>query len=349
MSVSYPLRRISISKWNKYVLIAQHDRLRQFLPKTDPYSPHALAGYLTRHGQAVIKSELGGGGNQVCLVSKRSRGYEWQDCRRTVRVRRLRDLSASLPLWTVREKCVVQQYIDLCPMKGRPTDIRIIIQRNEGGVFEITGIFCKTAPPARFVTNVKQGGAISSLSRYLRACCKAKDTRRLVRSRLLQAAQGIGDCYGPQFRNSVYGIDLGLDHAYRVYIIEVNTKPSLEILSQISGRMHQRALFLQAWNRAATRPLTQTARTIPDNSSPHASDNGSPHAPDNSSPHASDTGSPHAPDTAILLGSPEIDDPLAILRDDGNRMDPAALLPDGFNAQVFMLWTTPPSVGLRYP
>ncbi len=296
MSASYPLRRIPISKWKKYVLIAQHDRLRQFLPKTDPYSPDALASYLTRQGQAVIKSELGGGGNQVCLVSKRSRSYEWQDCKRTVRVRRLRDLQASLPLWTAREKCVVQEYIDLFPMRGRPTDIRIIIQRNEWGAFEVTGIFCKTAPPTRFVTNVKQGGTISSLSRYLRACCKVKNTRRLVRDRLLQAAKGVGDCYGPRFRNSVYGIDLGLDHAYRVYIIEVNTKPSLEILSQISGRMHQRALALQAWNRTATQPLIRTARTIPDAGGAHDAESGNVHGPDAGGADDAEPGSVHGPD-----------------------------------------------------
>lgn len=244
-------RKCPVSKWKKYILLARHDRLKQFLPKTCPYSPGALASYLTHYGNVVIKSELGGGGSQVCRVSKRSRGYQWQDYRQTAHARHLRDLQTTLPLWIAREQCVVQEYIDLLPMDGRPTDIRIIVQRNERGLFEMTGAFCKTAPPSRFVTNVKQGGAISPLSRYLHACCRDKSTRRQLRDQLRRAATDIGNHLGTQFRNSVYGIDFGLDHAHRIFIIEVNTKPSLEILAEISERMHQRAVALRRFQRTA--------------------------------------------------------------------------------------------------
>ena len=256
MSAADPLSRIlvrkcPVSKWKKHILLARHDRLKQFLPKTCPYSPGALASYLTHYGNVVIKSELGGGGSQVCRVSKRSRGYQWQDYRQTAHARHLRDLQTTLPRWVVREQCVVQEYIDLLPMNGRPTDIRIIVQRNERGLFEMTGTFCKTAPPSRFVTNVKQGGAISSLSKYLHACCRDKSTRRQLRDQLRRVATDIGNHLGAQFRNSVYGIDFGLDHAHRIFIIEVNTKPSLEILAEISARMHQRAIALRRFQRTA--------------------------------------------------------------------------------------------------
>ncbi len=240
---------IPISKWHKYNLLRQNPSLVDFLPETHIFWMASLVDLLRRHRVVVIKSALGQGGETVCKVQRHRHHYTIYFGKNVARANDLRDLERKLPQYTIRELSVVQQYICLAPYKNRPADIRTIVQRNENGTFELTGMFYKRAPTHKFVTNVKQGGAFGPLTHYLRSAFTQSDVAKIITS-IEKVSLEIGNYLGGQFRNNVYGIDLGLDSAGHLWIIEVNTKPSLNILQHIDKRMHSRAIFLRNWKKA---------------------------------------------------------------------------------------------------
>ncbi|MCI0181885.1 MAG: YheC/YheD family protein [Acidibacillus sp.] len=243
-------RPIPISKWTKYCILKQDAKLSPYLPETHPYSPATLATMLQAHGRAVIKSEMGEGGNQVVFVHKRHRGFTWHDKQKRYRVAHFRELSSQLPDFTKRERCIVQRYVPLQRMHGHATDIRMIIQKNERELFEVSGAFVKIAPSHTLITNVKQGGTIDTLSHYLEYCYSnnLKKASR-VRRELYVVSLSIGESVHSTYSNTVYGIDFGISPSGHPFILEINTKPSLNILQEVDTGMFKRAVELRTYNQ----------------------------------------------------------------------------------------------------
>ncbi len=244
------LRLIPISKWAKYCILKEDTKLRPYLPETHPFTPSTLATMLQAYRRAVVKAELGEGGSQVVFVHKRHRGFTWRDMHKRYRVAHFRDLSNQLPVFTGRERCIVQRYIPLQRMHRRAADIRIIIQKNERDHFEVTGAFVKIAPTHMFITNVKQGGTIDTLAHYLDSCYPLNEQKALsIRRKLYDVSNTLGEGICKSYTNTLYGIDFGLNPKGHPYILEINTKPSLEILQEIDSGMHKRAIELRKYNQ----------------------------------------------------------------------------------------------------
>lgn len=250
------------SKWSKHILLQGRSSLLPHLPATERFTSDALAARLRSDRRVIIKPALGEGGQYVCRITRMRSGYQVESGAGRERVSPLfPDLLAALPTWVTEKPCIVQAFVDLCPYRGRATDIRTIVQRNEQGQFELTGTFVKTAPDQAFVTNVKQGGAIDATHKYLRASVRGTKRQTAVWAVIQSVSLDIGQFLGDRFSNAVYGIDLGLDRSARVWIIEVNTQPNLGILGELDPRMKNRALALRRYNRQARVDGLQDAHT----------------------------------------------------------------------------------------
>src|SRR5690606_32997126 len=57
-----------------------------------------------------------------------------------------------------RKPYVIQQCLPLATYDGRPFDLRVSVQRNINGGWQVSGIAGKVAKKAAFLTNVAQGG-----------------------------------------------------------------------------------------------------------------------------------------------------------------------------------------------
>ncbi len=256
------VRRIPTSKWTKHNILHKDERLAPYLPDTKPYTLATAAAYLHDFGCAVIKPEWSEGGNRVCRICRKERSYVIEQGSSKTSVEHFRQVEPALPWWVASKPCLIQRYIPLQSLRGRPVDMRTIIQRRPDGRFEVSGTFCKVAPAARFVTNVKQGGAALPLHRYLSQAIPDAAARNRVHAEVYRVSERVGETLGRQFHNNVYGIDLGLDEQARVWIIEVNTQPNLDILRQINPEMHRRAKALQRFHRTLRRRLA-ASRTYP--------------------------------------------------------------------------------------
>lgn len=247
MAVRLP--RIPKSKWRKHLLLREDNRIAAHLPETHPYSPQAAIAGVMKYGAVIIKPEWGEGGSRICKFAQQQNGFSLDFDKERRRFSEMDDLAAHLPAWATNRPCIVQRFIPLAPHGERPADIRTIVQKNPAGAFEVSGVFVKVAPPGRFVTNVKQGGLVVPLEPYLRGVIPEAARRTEIRRSLYRISEQIGRHLGNRYANRLYGIDIGIDEHENIWIIEVNTEPSLDILRLIDRRMLRRAKELQRARR----------------------------------------------------------------------------------------------------
>jgi len=122
----------------------------------------------------------------------------------------------------------IQQGLRLIEVGGRPVDFRALVQRSQTGEWTITSIVGRIAGNNTFVSNLARGG---SLCTVLEAVTKSNITaggkagaNAKLRKASLDIAQGIERQIPGHFGE--LGIDLALDTSGRVWLLEVNSKPS---------------------------------------------------------------------------------------------------------------------------
>lgn len=254
--------RLPIGKWKKYHLLCHDHLLKNHLPATARYQTTQISTWLRRFACIVIKPDTGEGGIYVVKVC--SSGNRWliHDGKTVWSVQNSPSAYRHLPRFTREQACVIQQYIPLMTLHDCPVDIRVIVQRSGHGHFEVTGTFRKVAPHGTFVTNVKQGGVVGPIRPYLLQIAKG-DKRRTasLENELNTLSLRIANILQRSSTNTIYGIDFGLDSSNHIWIIEVNTKPSLLILDEIDHEMYLRASRLYAWNRSKLLTLQEQDAT----------------------------------------------------------------------------------------
>ncbi|WNR43366.1 YheC/YheD family endospore coat-associated protein [Paenibacillus roseipurpureus] len=122
----------------------------------------------------------------------------------------------------------LQQGLDLITTEGNPIDFRALVQRGETGQWEITSIVGRIAGSQHFVSNLARGGSLSTVPEALAKASFSLPTRKVIIQRLRKASLDIAKGIETQipFHFGELGIDLAVDRSGRVWLLEVNSKPS---------------------------------------------------------------------------------------------------------------------------
>ncbi|QAY65105.1 YheC/YheD family protein [Paenibacillus protaetiae] len=123
----------------------------------------------------------------------------------------------------------VQQGLNLIEIQKRPVDFRALVQKNAAGSWTITSIVARTAGNHHFVSNLARGGTLSTVSEAvlksnLAPGVSRTDTSARLKSAALAIAKGVEEHIPAHFGE--FGIDLALDTSGRIWLLEVNSKPS---------------------------------------------------------------------------------------------------------------------------
>lgn len=231
------------SKFLVWQRLQSDETLKQHQPYTELYTADRVESFLSRFKSVFVKPDNSYGGNDVIKLSKGKQGYYSLHNGNKRRFDTVSALTQWLDRIVLQRKFVMQQGIDLAKLNGSAVDLRtILIEKN--GVWETTGMFAKVAKKGLAVTNVKAGGSILPVEAYLKGMGMDEEQQQRVIQEMKTLSERIADTFTARYRNRVLGLDVALDRHGKLWLIEVNTLPSLKILRRIDKRMYERTMLL---------------------------------------------------------------------------------------------------------
>ncbi|WP_123041335.1 YheC/YheD family protein [Cohnella candidum] len=208
--------------------------LRRYLPESHSLRDFSMfRSMCSRYASVFLKPVRGSLGKGIIRLTRLG-PESWQASYATVNGTRkmnfanLTKLYASISGKMKSVHYLIQQGLDLIEIGGRPVDFRALTQKNAVGEWTVTSVVSRTAGSDHFVSNLARGGTLSKtrealVKSNLPAVFRGDASARLHRA-ALDIAKGI-DAYIPAHFGEL-GIDLAIDTNGRVWLLEVNSKPS---------------------------------------------------------------------------------------------------------------------------
>ena len=234
-----------LDKTEVFDALKKDESLTRYLPES-----HLLRNYATlkmmcsRYNNVFLKPVRGSLGKGIIRLSRAdSDNYHAMFATASgTRKQQFSSLSKLYSTLSVKMKTVryqVQQGLQLIEIAKRPVDFRALVQKNASGKWVITSIVARTASGQHFVSNLARGGTLSTVSAAvtksnLQAGTGATDASKRLRLAALHIARGI-ETHIP-YHFGELGIDLALDTHGRIWLLEVNSKPSKNENTPLSDR-----------------------------------------------------------------------------------------------------------------
>ncbi len=230
-----PYQQIA-SKTLKTLVLQKNEGLREYLPETNWYHSDTLKEMLDKHGSVFIKPDKGGGGKGAIRIRKLS--DQKMECRSLYESKVLQP--EQIRPWIERRlnptrKYIIQQGIHLATIKGRPFDLRILLQKPDKE-WEVNGICAKLAAPGKIVTNYCKGGQpYEAYKALLEVSSHDKKKAKELYVELYFLSKEIAKTLNARFTGlKELGIDAGIDKQLRIWIFEVNTRPNFKMFRYLS-------------------------------------------------------------------------------------------------------------------
>lgn len=216
------------SKWEIHQLLIRHPLLKSVLPYTVMASPLALYDAMTYFDVLILKPCNSSIGRGVMKLSKM--GSQWKLQYPTkVNQKKMKCVyfnhNQVPPLLLSRlteESYLIQEYIDLATYNGRTFDIRVSVQKNSFGTWQVTGMVGKVAAKDKVVTNLAKGGQAFSLDHLLE--CKYPYLNHIeIKQKITELSLAVVS----ELANSLahladVGLDIGMTPKGKLFFIECN-------------------------------------------------------------------------------------------------------------------------------
>ncbi|PRX71216.1 glutathione synthase/RimK-type ligase-like ATP-grasp enzyme [Cohnella sp. SGD-V74] len=247
-----PLR----NKWTVYRTLSKVPAFRAHLPTTKLYqSPEDVSLLLKRYPTVYLKPINGTGGRGILRIERARDGtlllQGRNHSRSIVQPRHISRgrLASALESWDKKgDRYIVQQGLNIKLPSGRVHDYRMLVQKNGSGVWEVTGCAGRIGPLRSITSNLHGGGEAASMNDLLRQWIGSENDIRQIR----QTAEAFGVDVARHLE-ATYGalcelaLDLAIDRNGRIWLIEVNPKPSREVFQQAGER--------DVYRKAIVRPI----------------------------------------------------------------------------------------------
>ncbi|PWV90567.1 YheC/D-like protein [Paenibacillus cellulosilyticus] len=222
------------NKWSLFEWLRLSKTTKPFIPTTKRMlSQTGLTQLMRRYNYLYLKPVSGKAGKGIMTIKvlpEKSLPYR---LRIQMDKKSVTYNCATIPkLWTrIRKQSmgdayIIQQGISLATVNERRFDLRALIQKNQRGQWDITGVGARVAGTTSITTHVPRGGSIEDPEKLLvqsfgedearKIMIKAKNTSLLIAK---QIERGSGQELGEM------SMDLGVDHTGNVWFFEANAKP----------------------------------------------------------------------------------------------------------------------------
>lgn len=247
------IQRIN-SKWAKTIVLLKSDYLRQFIPLTRLFSRETVNKMLSEYGMIYVKPINGTFGKGVIRVERTTdpaRSYKYQESTNIQYFSTFDGLYRKLVNQKKNRKHIVQKGIHLLRHQKRRFDIRVMVQKNLQNEWEATGIIGRLAHPGKIVTNYHSGGTPLPIDTLMSDHCSANELA-IYKNRLQKISIMIAKQMQAAYPNiKEIGVDIAIDHKLHPWVLEVNTRPDLQIFRKLSDQhvFHKMHRYAVAYGR----------------------------------------------------------------------------------------------------
>ncbi|QHT58784.1 YheC/YheD family protein [Paenibacillus lycopersici] len=232
------------SKWTKTKWLRSDRVLRRSVPDTKRFTRSSLEVMTARYKTVYFKPTGGTGGNGIARVKRLGPGrFQIRKDLSTFEASSPRALYARLKRIARGRSYLLQKGIALQTSRGRPFDLRMVVQRTRNGKWVPSVMFVKLGKPNKIVTNYHQGGTLAKIDPTLRRTgCTPKQINRYKR-RLAALGMRTARCFERRSgRFKELGLDVALDRDGRLWILEVNTRPGFSALKSLKDKSLYRTI-----------------------------------------------------------------------------------------------------------
>lgn len=213
-------------------------RLSPYLLPTIPLHDAKTAQSLIQRYQTVmIKPVNGKGGQGIFRLSTKNRGYWIEKNGETPVFLDPHQLSNWLKKQQTSNQYLLQPWIDIRNKEGNVFDIRVLVQKNRLGKWQLTGMGVREAADGKITSNLKSGGHAYPVEHYLTALFGVEQAKILY-DQLIQLADYIPPYLEQSYekRFAEFGLDLAVDRSGQIWIIEINIKPGKTLYGRIADK-----------------------------------------------------------------------------------------------------------------
>lgn len=222
------------NKWTLFKWLTQNKKTKPFVPVTRRYHDNLnLLPMLKKYPFLYLKPERGKAGMGIMRIRRNPSmklryliDIQEKDGNRLFRFHTLDQLKGKIREIAGAEDYIVQQGIQLLTCNKRPFDLRILVQKNRGGLWSVTGIGARQAGELSITTHVPRGGTIEDPKKLLAASLNAgMATRVLFRARKSAVVMARQIERASRSELGELSLDIGVDKKARLWFFEANSKP----------------------------------------------------------------------------------------------------------------------------
>lgn len=222
-----------LDKNDVFYALARNASIRQYLPESHLFTNFAQLNNMSRRYRSVfLKPVTGSLGKGIIRVTRANGRILCQYASMNSTITRTSS-SLKKAFVTIRSKVqgkryLIQQGLTLISIQDRPVDFRALVQKNSKGKWTLTSIVGRIAGSRNFVSNLARGGTLCTARSALAQSNLPSSLLAAVYVRLKRAAVEIAEALDAEmpWHFAELGIDLAVDVHGKVWLLEVNSKPS---------------------------------------------------------------------------------------------------------------------------
>ncbi len=219
-------------KWEVYQAVSSVPMVYNFFPLTMNFNRKNLELMLNYCDEIMLKPDNGSLGKGILKIVAQGDRYtlaQSSDPTHPYKYSSLDKLFTTLKdKMNVNDSTLLQRRVELSRYKGSIFDVRAQFQKDGSGTWVTTGAAVRVASKKQFVTHIPNGGRAEKLEDVTRRIFPKPATRSFIRDQLDFICNHVPSLLEKRLglNLAIVSMDIAIDPQGKMWILEVNSKPS---------------------------------------------------------------------------------------------------------------------------
>lgn len=224
------------NKWNIHKHLFKSPQLKPYLLPTVPaINTNTVMRMLKKYRSIMLKPLNGSRGKGIMKLSFDAHGFTLEENEKVLQRFSGAEFGPILSSILLKERFLVQKWVDIRDHHGSVYDIRVLMQKNGSGHWVLTGMGIRQGSQEKITSNLTGGGQAFPVLPFLKEQFSPSAAKEL-HSKLEHISYLIPGYLERSYGKRLVelGLDIAIDRNSDIWIIEVNIKPGRTLWRKIS-------------------------------------------------------------------------------------------------------------------